>query len=60
MYFTDAYMCVCMLHVYNIAHVCMYYAYICVLAKLRKIFTSHIMTPHIHDMNIYQDIAVSI
>ena len=24
---------------------------------ITKIFISHIMTPHIHDMNIYYDIA---
>ena len=26
----------------------------------RKFFISHIMTPHIHDMNIYHDIATSV
>ena len=35
------------------------YVYIYIYC-VTKIFISHIMTPHIHDMNIYHDIALSI
>ena len=36
----------------TLSYLCTVLLYLCII----NIFTSHVMTPHIHDMNIYHDI----